>query len=121
MIIERHPAAPLSLLPENAPFTPSQRAWLNGFFAGLLTPGVAATAAEPAAPRRKLTVLHASQTGTAEGLAKKLAKAAREKGFEASAIPLGSASIESMAQLTSVAVVASELTPTFGTLCFGRR
>jgi sulfite reductase (NADPH) flavoprotein alpha-component len=25
-----------SLLPENAPFTPAQRAWLNGFFAGYL-------------------------------------------------------------------------------------
>ena len=24
-----------SLLPETAPFTPEQRAWLNGFFAGL--------------------------------------------------------------------------------------
>ena len=26
----------LPLLPESAPFSPSQRAWLNGFFAGLL-------------------------------------------------------------------------------------
>ena len=25
------------MLPENAPFTPEQRAWLNGFFAGLLS------------------------------------------------------------------------------------
>jgi sulfite reductase (NADPH) flavoprotein alpha-component len=29
------PAAPL--IPENAPFSPEQRAWLNGFFAGLLS------------------------------------------------------------------------------------
>ena len=28
------PAAPM--IPENAPFSPEQRAWLNGFFAGLL-------------------------------------------------------------------------------------
>jgi sulfite reductase (NADPH) flavoprotein alpha-component len=27
---------PLSLVPENAPFTVEQRAWLNGFFAGML-------------------------------------------------------------------------------------
>ncbi|MBI4006407.1 MAG: sulfite reductase subunit alpha [Gammaproteobacteria bacterium] len=27
----------LNLLPDNAPFTPGQRAWLNGFFAGLLS------------------------------------------------------------------------------------
>lgn len=29
-------AAPLQLIPETAPFSPAQRAWLNGFFAGLL-------------------------------------------------------------------------------------
>ena len=27
---------PASFIPENAPFTPEQRAWLNGFFAGLV-------------------------------------------------------------------------------------
>ena len=26
---------PLPLIPENAPFSPQQRAWLNGFLAGL--------------------------------------------------------------------------------------
>ena len=26
----------LEILPESAPFTPEQRTWLNGFFAGLL-------------------------------------------------------------------------------------
>ena len=26
---------PLPLIPENAPFSPAQRAWLNGFLAGL--------------------------------------------------------------------------------------
>ena len=49
----RPPFAPA--LPENAPFSPEQRAWLNGFFAGLLTgdggaPGVTAlTTAEAGA------------------------------------------------------------------------
>src|ERR1700681_2847763 len=31
------PPRPPSLLPERAPFTPEQRAWLNGFFAGLIS------------------------------------------------------------------------------------
>ena len=30
------PAASISLVPESAPFTAEQRAWLNGFFAGML-------------------------------------------------------------------------------------
>ena len=40
---------PTPVLPDSAPFTPEQRAWLNGFFAGLLTPdGGAVTALSPA-------------------------------------------------------------------------
>src|SRR5260370_34806340 len=31
------PPQPSTLLPESAPFTPEQRAWLNGFFAGLIS------------------------------------------------------------------------------------
>src|SRR6202047_507205 len=45
------PAAPM--IPENAPFSPEQRAWLNGFFAGLLASdsqsGAALSAPESAA------------------------------------------------------------------------
>jgi sulfite reductase (NADPH) flavoprotein alpha-component len=36
--------APLPLIPEDAPFSATQRAWLNGFFAGLLGDGDAGTA-----------------------------------------------------------------------------
>ena len=43
------PPQPLSLLPESAPFTPEQRAWLNGFFAGLISvEGSAVTPLSPA-------------------------------------------------------------------------
>jgi sulfite reductase (NADPH) flavoprotein alpha-component len=39
----------MNLVPANAPFTESQRAWLNGLFAGLLGGQVAAAATSPAA------------------------------------------------------------------------
>jgi sulfite reductase (NADPH) flavoprotein alpha-component len=35
MILPANPL-PAIFLPENAPFTPEQRSWLNGFFAGLI-------------------------------------------------------------------------------------
>ena len=105
MFDRRSPVAP-PLLPENAPFSPAQRAWLNGFFTGLLTPGASAVA-EAAAAKPQFTVLFASQTGTAEGLAKKLARAARQKGFEASARDLGTLDIAALAALGHVALVAS--------------
>ncbi len=46
----------VQVLPETAPFTPAQRAWLNGFFAGLLSAEAPAGAppASPPAPEEDL-------------------------------------------------------------------
>jgi len=74
-------------IPESAPFTPEQRAWLNGFLAGLFSNaegGAASTPqlnAAPAKPAEPLTILFGSQTGTAEGLAKQIAKESESRGF----------------------------------------
>ncbi len=104
----RAPAA-IQLLPQDAPFSPDQRAWLNGFFAGLLK-GLAEraqTQGSSQAPRLAIKVLFASQTGTAEGLAKKLAKEARGRGFDADLLDLSSVSLEALAKLDHVLVIAS--------------
>jgi sulfite reductase (NADPH) flavoprotein alpha-component len=105
------PAAPaaIQLLPENAPFSPEQRAWLNGFFAGLLK-GLAERAQTQGSgqtPRLAVKVLFASQTGTAEGLAKKLTKEARSRGFDADHLDLSSLSLDALAKLDHVLVIAS--------------
>jgi sulfite reductase (NADPH) flavoprotein alpha-component len=44
-----------SLLPESAPFTPQQRAWLNGFFAGMLS--VDGSAVTPLSPTDSAAVM----------------------------------------------------------------
>jgi sulfite reductase (NADPH) flavoprotein alpha-component len=71
-------------IPEDAPFTPEQRSWLNGFLAGIYSsvPAVA----PPADPPRslKIAVLYASQSGTAEGLAREVARELKAKGHVAS-------------------------------------
>jgi sulfite reductase (NADPH) flavoprotein alpha-component len=103
------PAPAIQLLPADAPFGPEQRAWLNGFFAGLMK-GLAERAQTPGssqAPRLALKVLFASQTGTAERLAKKLTKEARSRGFDADLVDLGSLSLEALAKLDHVLVIAS--------------
>ena len=66
-------------IPENAPFTAEQRAWLNGLLAGLFSTS-ALPAAAPAKPSHRIAVLYASQSGTAEGLARKLAKELKAQG-----------------------------------------
>ena len=72
------------ILPESAPFTAEQRAYLNGFFAGLFSrsPLASPVAAAPEArPLTPLTILFGSQTGNAENLAKRIARAAGNRGF----------------------------------------
>lgn len=66
-------------VPDNAPFTPEQRAWLNGFLAGMFSSApVGSPAVAPAGKR--IAVLYASQSGTAEALARKLAKELKAQG-----------------------------------------
>ena len=71
-------ARSVPLIPEDAPFTPAQRAWLNGFIVGMFAP--AAPPSAPAAPMLEVAVLFGSQSGTAEGLSKKLVKELKAKG-----------------------------------------
>jgi sulfite reductase (NADPH) flavoprotein alpha-component len=65
-------------IPHDAPFTAEQRAWLNDFLSKALAPSGQLAASGPAIP---VTVLYGSQTGTAEGLAKKLGKTLKKGNF----------------------------------------
>ena len=67
-------------IPPDAPFNAEQRAWLNDFLSKALAQGnQAAAASTPSVP---VTVMYGSQTGTAEGLAKKLVKSLKKGNFE---------------------------------------
>src|SRR4249920_466521 len=90
-------------IPETAPFTLEQRAWLNGFLAGLFSqaPPSASTPqlnSAPAAALQPLLVLYGSQTGTAEALAKRLAQEAANRGFAPRVLPLNDCSEEHLVQ-----------------------
>ena len=69
-------------IPENAPFTPEQRAWLNGLLAGIFS-SAPAPATAPASAVKRIAVLYASQSGTAESLARKLARELKALGHTA--------------------------------------
>ena len=82
--------ASIPYIPSTAPFTPQQRAWLNGYLVGLfadanLAEPASASAPANGAPRQSKTqsllILYGSQTGTAEQLARRFAKDAEKRGF----------------------------------------
>lgn len=79
------PCAPY--VPEDAPFSDTQRHWLNGLFTGLTVLARAANgsgaATEKEAATTPLLVLYGSQSGTAEALAKNVRKFAGTSGFKA--------------------------------------
>lgn len=95
-------AAPITI-PDDAPFTPEQRAWLGGFLAQLLS-GAPAAASGPAVP---VTVLYGSQTGTAEGLAKKLFKTLKKGNYEPEVHDLASYDISRLPKEKNLMVITS--------------
>ncbi len=103
------------VLPESAPFSPEQRAYLNGYLAGLFSyaPQAGAsppTARIPALSLRPLTILFGSQTGTCEKLARRIAKEAGPKGFAATIHDLAGYSIKALPTEENLIVITS----TFG-------
>ena len=97
-------ASPIQI-PDNAPFTPEQRLWLSEFLGNILSqsPG-GSTAAGPAVP---VTVLFGSQTGTAEGLAKKLVKTLKKGNFEPNIQDMGSYDKELLSKEKNLLVITS--------------
>lgn len=76
---------PVPFIPDNAPFTVEQKLWLNGYLAGLFAASAVSmpevTARET--PSIPLLVMFGSQTGSAQELAKRLAKEASARGCAA--------------------------------------
>jgi sulfite reductase (NADPH) flavoprotein alpha-component len=98
-------------LPESAPFTAEQRAYLNGFLAGLFSraPLPAAPSSPVAAPQAltPLSILFGSQTGNCENLAKRVAKEAGKRGFAPTIHDLAKYPTAQLASERHVLVVAS--------------
>lgn len=100
-------------LPESAPFTPEQRAYLNGFLAGLFsrTAAPAATAGSTSQQQKAaltpLTILFGSQTGNAERLAKRTAKEAGKRGFAPTVYDLAKYPLAQMATEKRLLIITS--------------
>jgi sulfite reductase (NADPH) flavoprotein alpha-component len=102
------PKTPIDCIPAEAPFSAEQRAWLNGFIAGLFAShGRLGAPPTQAVPALTLTVVYGSQSGTAEALARSFAREAKQRGFKVDVAgmdeldPAGLPSIERLLVLCS--------------------
>lgn len=101
--------ATVPFVPENAPFTPSQRAWLNGFLAGMYSGG-SSNGAAPVAAARTVNIYFGTESGNSEALSKQIAKAAKARGFESKPIGLDKITLADLAKEEFALIVTS----TFG-------
>ncbi len=98
----------LPFIPDTAPFTAEQRAWLNGFLAGLFSRQPAgSTPPAPVPSLVPLTILYATQTGTAEALAKKAAKTAAQRGFSPAILDVAVVTTDALAAHSNVLLITS--------------
>ncbi|MBK8475976.1 MAG: sulfite reductase subunit alpha [Opitutaceae bacterium] len=105
-------SASVPVLPDSAPFSPEQRAWLNGFLAGVFsrasvpspTPNFQLPTTSAPSP---LLITFGSQTGTCEGLAKKAAKEAKKHGFAPTVRDLAEVTLSTLAQTPAALVITS--------------
>lgn len=93
-------------IPETAPFSSDQRAWLNGFLAGIFTDAPMRAVQTETAPL-KVAVFYGSQSGTGEGLARKVAKELKSKGYATSLASLDSCTPEALAREEHAIIIAS--------------
>ncbi len=100
--------------------TETQRIWLSGYLTASLHTGAiaaaptvasSATVAEPAAPvaevPKDVTVLFGSQTGNAQGLAKKLAQQLTAQGFDVTLSSMGDYKTNNLKKVHNLFVLAS--------------
>lgn len=113
-----------NLLPRTAPFgdgerasldavlgtaSPTQRAWLAGFLAGLDAAG-GQPAAVPAAPPKAaapLTVIYASESGNSEALAGNVAKLARKQSFKPKVVDFADLDVATLPKAGKLIAIAA--------------
>ncbi len=93
-------------IPDDAPFNAEQRAWLNEFFAKTLA-GLPSGSMASQGPSIPVTILWGSQTGNAEGIAKKLAKAMNQGGYDAKTVDMADYDVSILAQEKHLLLITS--------------
>ncbi len=91
------------ILPNEAPFSPEQREWLNGYLSALLAPYDEGDKV----PGIPVTIAWGSQTGISESLAKKFSKLAAKSGVAPTVVDLAKLDHSSLSDLERLIIITS--------------
>ncbi|MBK1883813.1 flavodoxin domain-containing protein [Luteolibacter pohnpeiensis] len=101
-------------LPENAPFSCSQKMWIKGFLDGINStiqqqsnPSQPSLTEPSTASGKSITIAFGSQTGTAESLSKKLSKKLNSKGCISSIRDLASMTPDDLKNIEHLLLITS--------------
>jgi sulfite reductase (NADPH) flavoprotein alpha-component len=89
------------------PASPTQRAWLAGFLAGVEASSAAPQPAAAPLPAEPLTIVFASESGNSERLAGDIAKAARKNGLKPTIVDMADLNVASLTSTRRLVVIAA--------------
>jgi sulfite reductase (NADPH) flavoprotein alpha-component len=92
-------------LPNDAPYSDNQRAWLGGFFAGLHSQLVQNSS--NAQTTRTIHILYGSQTGTAESVARDAVKVAKAHGLNPVIKSMDEVDADALTKMETLLIVTS--------------
>ncbi|MGZ0079992.1 sulfite reductase subunit alpha [Methylomonas sp. YC3] len=94
-------------IPQNAPFSDTQRAWLGGFFAGMHSHMLQSAGSVNQANARTLHILYGTQTGNSESLANDAANAAKKHGLQPVVKSMDEVEIGQLPQMQYLLIITS--------------
>ncbi len=94
-------------IPQNIPYSDSQRAWLGGFFAGIQSHMLQSADNENQADARIINILYGTQTGNSESTALDTADIAKTHGLAPIVKSMDEIELEELAQMKYLLIVIS--------------
>ncbi|MDT4291554.1 sulfite reductase subunit alpha [Methylomonas sp. MO1] len=94
-------------IPQNAPYSDTQRAWLGGFFAGMHSHMLHSAGSVNQADARTLHILYGTQTGNSESLANDAANAAKKHGLQPVVKSMDEIEIGQLPQMQYLLIITS--------------
>lgn len=94
-------------IPQNAPYSDTQRAWLGGFFAGMHSHMLHSAGSVNQADARTLHILYGTQTGNSESLANDAANAAKKHGLQPVVKSMDEVEIGQLPQMQYLLIITS--------------